>query len=81
MWTKIFTVIRDAACLLIGGGLLIHEGLQMEPSPVLMVVYMVIVTSPGAFAARWLGQSNSTVDTVGPSSPPASSSSPSGPSS
>lgn len=62
MWTKTFTVLRDALCLLVGGYLLIHEGLKASPSAVLLVVYMVIVTSPGTFAAKWLGGSSTATD-------------------
>jgi hypothetical protein len=72
VWTKTFTVLRDVLCLVVGGYLLIREGQKPMPSAVLLVIYMVIVTSPGTFAAKWLGGSNT--DTAGSSSPQPSSS-------
>lgn len=75
MWQKTVVVARDMVTFLAGLGMFVREGLTDSPNATLLVIYAVIATAPGTFAAAWLGRTTAASEqlTAGPSSSPPSS--------
>lgn len=73
--------IRDLVCLGLGGVLLWHEAMSVEPALERLMVFIALMTTPGAFAAVAVSRSSiggSSSVSPSASSPSASSSPPPG---